>query len=348
MVLPADVSADGVAARAMAAVVVIPCRNEASAIAQLLNAIDGQGVRPQAVILVDDASTDDTCAVVERWAAAHTLSVTIVAASGRGAGAAMNAGIARADAGIIIRLDGHCLPDPGYIQHCLETLSPADVGMAGGVWNIKPGADTPAARGIAAVLSHPLGAGGAEYRRAPARGARRPMAVDTVPFGAFRKDVWAEVGGFDESLLRNQDYDFAYRIRLTGRKVILNPAIVSAYQARPTLPALWRQYFAYGFWKIVMLRKFPKSIRLRQVLPLLLLPTLAGLVVLTFAAASAIPAMLLGAYLLLDAAGGAHAAARAGDLRLAPFAASALVTLQIAWSAGAWSSVIRGARAGRQ
>lgn len=330
---------------------VIPCRNEARSIARLLDALAAQTLRPDTIIAVDDGSTDGTADVVRAWAREHRdIPTSVVAAGGRGAGAAMNAGIAAAPEGIIVRLDGHCRPEAAYIEQSVRTLQAADAGVAGGIWKIEPGAGTLVARGIAAVLSHPLGSGGAEYRTLPdAARAAGPREVDTVPFGAFRKDVWTEVGGFDESLLRNQDYDFNHRVRLTGRKVLLNPAIVSAYQARPTLAALWRQYFGYGFWKIVMLRKFPSSIRVRQAVPLLLVPGLLALAIWTLATAGAVPIAIIGIYLALDAAGAAQAAARAGELRLMPFAAAALITLQIAWSAGAWISLLkpgRGARAG--
>jgi succinoglycan biosynthesis protein ExoA len=323
--------------------VVVPCRNEARTLPALLDAIERQTRRPHEIIIVDDRSTDGTPAAVEAWRRARPgRSVRVMAGEGRGAGPAMNRGIEAATADVIVRLDGHCRPDPRYIELSLETLARHGAGISGGVWQIEPGANTLAARGIACVLSHPLGSGGADYRHAQAGGDARD--VDTVPFGTFPRALWSELGGFDERLLRNQDYDFNYRARLAGHRVVLNPAIVSVYRARPAFGALARQYFGYGYWKIVMLRKFPASLRLRQLLPLAAVFAIAALMVLGALTGARWPWLLIASYVALDVAGGAHASSRAGHLQLLPVAALALLTLQLSWGLGAWSAVLRGAR----
>ncbi len=330
---------------------VVPCRNEAQTIARLIDGLAAQTRLPDETVVVDDASIDGTGGVVATCANRHPgLGVRLTSGSGpgRGAGAAMNAGIAAATSDMIVRLDGHCQPAADYIERCLAALSRPNAGVVGGVWSIQPGSATGVARGIAAVLSHPLGSGGADYRRPSGDASSGPRTVDTVPFGAFRRELWERLGGYDESLIRNQDYDFNYRVRLTGLDVILDPAIVSVYNARSTFAALARQYFDYGFWKVVMLRKFPASIRLRQLLPLLLVPALVGLIAWAFLAPSWPPLALLAAYLFLNFAGATHASLRAGDARLVPSATVALLTLQNAWSAGAWASLLRGASAPRR
>lgn len=331
----------------MTVAVVVPCRNEEHTVPRLLDAVVAQSRRPDTIIVVNDGSTDATAGAVERWAQAHTaVPVTVVNGAGHGAGAAMNAGIAAAEADVIVRLDGHCRPHADYIAHSVATLARPNAGIVGGVWHIQASAPTNTGRGIAAVLSHPLGSGGAAYRRPSTNDDRTIRTVDTVPFGTFRKSVWATVGGFDETLLRNQDYDFAYRVRMSGLDVVLNPNIISAYRPRSTFPALARQYFDYGFWKVVMLRKFPASIRARQALPIMLVPVIAALLVLALKG----HVWALGAvttYIVLNGAGALQASARAGDWRLTPFALAALLVLQNAWSAGAWVSLLKGARGRR-
>ncbi len=297
-------------------------------------------------IVVDDASIDGTRDVLRTWGRSHPdFPLTVIDGPGCGAAVAMNAGIRAASADVIVRLDGHCSPASDYVANCLKALTRPEAGVAGGVWTIVSGAPTMMARGIAAALSHPLGSGGADYRRPPAMHRPGTRITDTVPFGTFRRELWERLGGFDESLIRNQDYDFNYRVRLAGLDVILDPAIASVYKARSTFGALARQYFDYGFWKVVMLRKFPKSIRLRQLLPMLLVPAVGGLMVWAFIAPSSLPLALLATYLALNLAGATQASLRAGDARLIPAATAALLTLQNAWSAGAWASLLRGARA---
>jgi glycosyltransferase involved in cell wall biosynthesis len=330
--------------------VVVPCRNEARSIEGLLHGLDAQTRAPDQIVIVDDGSTDDTAAVVDRWASAHPrLSIAVVRTQGRGAAAAMNTGIASTAADVIVRLDGHCLPAADYVDLSVKTLIATGAGVVGGVWSIRPGGPGAIARGIAAVLSHPLGSGGADYRDAQASASRGgPRTVDTVPFGTFHRELWSAIGGFDESLIRNQDYDFNYRVRQTSRQIVLDPAIVSTYWARPSLRALARQYFQYGYWKVVMLRKFPRSIRMRQALPLLLAPVVLGLLGWAAAERGGLPLLLLGSYAALNLAGGFQASVRAGDYRLVLCSAAALIVLQNAWSAGAWWSLLKGARASQR
>ena len=315
--------------------VVIPCRNEAATIAPLLDALAAQTRPPDRILVVDDASTDCTAGVVRAWAAAHpALPAGVIMSPRRGAGAAMNAGIAAVDAEIIVRLDGHSLPEPEYVRRSEETLAQPGVGVAGGVWRLEAGGDGCVARGIAAARRHPLASGGADYRH-PGAGDGRRREVDTVPFGAFRRALWERLGGFDETLLRNQDYDFNYRARLAGHVVMLDPRIVSTYRPRGTYAALVRQYYQYGYWKVQALRKHPRALRLRALLPLLLVPGLTGLVIWLATTGSSIPLALLLLYPGLILAGAVHAAARAGEVALTPCAFAAMIAVQLAWSTGA-------------
>ncbi len=132
----------------------------------------------------------------------------------------------------------------------------------GGVWEIQPGATTWIARSIAVAAAHPLGVGDAMYRL-----AATASEVDTVPFGSFRRTLIEQIGGYNESLLTNEDYEFNTRIRQANGRVWLDPSIRSVYFARSTFKELVRQYWRYGYWKWRMLRHFPDTVRWRQALP---------------------------------------------------------------------------------
>jgi succinoglycan biosynthesis protein ExoA len=110
-----------------------------------------------------------------------------------------------------------------------------------------------------------LGAGDAAYRTGLNLSGR--TAVDTVPYGCYYRATWERLGGYNEKLWTNEDYEFNYRVRQHGAKVILDPAIRCNYMARATLRGLAAQYARYGWWKAKMLREHPESIRMRQAIP---------------------------------------------------------------------------------
>jgi succinoglycan biosynthesis protein ExoA len=104
--------------------------------------------------------------------------------------------------------------------------------------------------------------------------------VDTVYLGAFRRDDFEESGGFRSFPSgSSEDADFYYRWRKSGRKVHVDPWIVSSYTPRDTPRSLWRQYFRYGQGKAEMLWLNGEMPSLRPLAPLLLvLGILAGVV----------------------------------------------------------------------
>ena len=313
---------------------VIPCREEALTISRLLDALASQTRPADELIIVDDRSTDGTAGVVEHWRQAHaTVDAHVIPGPGRGIAAAMNTGIAASAADIIVRLDGHSAPSPDYIARCLDALADPRAGVVGGVWQIESGAPTPVARAIARVVSHPLGSGGAQYRHAETA-ALEPVSVETVPFGTFRKSLWRELGGFDEALMTNEDYDFNYRARRAGADVRLDGRIRSTYRARPTLTALARQYHRYGFWKARMLRKDVRAVRLRQIAAAGVLPWVA----VTTAAAILLPGPTTRALALLYpsvvALGAAQIVYQARSLDLFAAVCAALAAVHLSWSAG--------------
>jgi succinoglycan biosynthesis protein ExoA len=77
------------------------------------------------------------------------------------------------------------------------------------------------------------------------------------------------VGGFDEQMLRNQDDEFHYRAGKYGLKIYQDPAIRSAYFPRCSYPSLFRQYFEYGLYKPLVLKKVSAGFQLRHLVPAL-------------------------------------------------------------------------------
>ncbi len=260
--------------------IIIPCYNEQATIRQLLEAIYHQTF-PRAemeVVVADGLSEDATREEIAGFQSEHPeLPVRIVDNTGRNIPSAVNCGIRASIGDTIIRMDAHSQPYPDYVERCLSALD-ADLGdNVGGVWEIKPGGKGWIAESIAIAAAHPLGVGDAGYRI-----GTQASAVDTVPFGAFRRSLIDKIGLFDESLLTNEDYEFNTRIRQSGGRVWLDPEIVTVYYARSSLRELARQYWRYGYWKFRMLRRYPDTLRWRQALPPLFVASLIGLFLLAW------------------------------------------------------------------
>lgn len=261
--------------------VIVPCYNEEKTILSLLNALYDQTFprSEMEIVIADGISTDSTRQKISDFKEAHKdLSIKLIDNPKRLIPAALNAAISAAAGIYIVRLDAHSIPRRDYIELTVADLEEGLGQNIGGVWQIKPGAKGWVADSIAAAASHPFGVGDAWYRF-----RSTPGEVDTVPFGAFRRDLFFEVGEFDESLETNEDYEFNTRIRKSGGVVWLNPDIKATYFARSTFGELARQYWRYGFWKVRMLSRYPETIRWRQALPPIFLSSLIFLWIIAFA-----------------------------------------------------------------
>jgi succinoglycan biosynthesis protein ExoA len=252
--------------------VIVPCFNEEKTIQLLLHAIIDQSFETEKieVVIADAISTDNTRKRIQEFSDKNpTLSIRIVDNIIRTIPAAVNLAAHSAQGRYLIRLDAHSVPNRDYIQKSIDLLESGKAQNVGGIWEINPGDDSCVAKAIARAVAHPLGAGDAGYRISTQSGF-----VDTVPFGAFKKEVFLNIGGFDENLLSNEDYEFNTRLRQNGGKIWLDAAIRSKYYARKNLIELAKQYWRYGFWKNRMLRKYPRSLRWRQAIPPLFVSSL--------------------------------------------------------------------------
>jgi hypothetical protein len=148
-----------------------------------------------------------------------------------------------------------------YLRRCVELLEEhPEVCCAGGPI-VSKGKST-FGQAIAAAMSHPVGVGNAKHRfpnyEGYAEGACFPM---------FRKEIFDKVGLYDESLVRNQDDDFNYRVACNGEKIFISPRAWSCYYVREAPMLLFRQYFQYGYWRVAVLRKHRLPASIRQVVP---------------------------------------------------------------------------------
>ena len=291
------------------------------------------------VVLADGMSTDRTREVVAEFQHAHPdLSIRLADNPRRIIPAGLNRAIEESKGEYLVRLDAHSVPADDYVELCLKALLAGKGENVGGVWDIRPGGEGWIARSIAVAAAHPLGVGDAFYRY-----ATEAAYVDTVPFGAFRRDTLEQAGNFDETLLTNEDYELNTRIRQQGGRVWLDPRIRSGYFARATLAALARQYWRYGYWKQRMLRRYPQTLRWRQALPpLFVIGLLAlALLALVWSLARILLLICIGLYLVILIAGAVPYTLRRNDPALLVGVPLAITAMHLIWGSGFMYSLLR-------
>ena len=291
------------------------------------------------VVLADGMSTDKTREVVAKFQLAHPdLLIRLADNPRRIIPAGLNRAIEESKGEYLVRLDAHSVPADDYVERCLQALLAGKGENVGGVWEIRPGGEGWIAHSIAVAAAHPLGVGDAFYRF-----ATEAAYVDTVPFGAFRRETLKRAGNFDETLLTNEDYELNTRIRQQGGRVWLDPRIRSAYFARASLSALARQYWRYGYWKQRMLRRYPQTLRWRQALPPLFVAGLVGLAFLAlfWPLARILLLTCIGLYLVILLAGAVPFALRRKDPTLLVGVPLAITAMHLSWGCGFIFSLLR-------
>jgi succinoglycan biosynthesis protein ExoA len=236
----------------------------------------------------------------------------------------LNRAIAASSGQVVVRLDAHAALEPGYVATAIAILRDTGAANVGG--RQRPVGEAGFARAVARAMSSPAGAGGAAYRTGTA-----PADVETVYLGVFRREALEAVGGFDERLVRNQDYELNHRLRAAGGRVHFHPDLAVDYRPRATLVALARQYHDYGAWKRYVLRQHPDSVKPRQLVPPAIVVVLLVTGLMAIAGLWWPFAAVAGGYVLGLLAAGVQAAR---SVTLGVTTALALATMHLAWGTG--------------
>jgi len=318
--------------------IIMPVRNEAAYIQRSLGAVLAQDypAEQMEVLVVDGMSSDGTRELVLRMAGEQeSPAVYLLDNPAHIVPTALNIGLQHARGDIIIRVDGHCEIAPDYVRRCVETLTETGADNVGGVWDTI--GETPVARTISVAQSSPFGIGNVAYRTQ----RQSPGFVDTVPFGAYRRRVFDRIGGFDERLVRHQDYELNTRLRQSGGRIYYTPSIRARYYSRSSFRALARQYWQYGFWKAFVTLENPGALAGRHLAPI----GLAGAAI-----GGALPSIfmpqvrvlyfcILASYILASLAMALKEARRAGWKHL-PLLPAAFATIHLCWGAGFWWGIL--------
>ena len=259
--------------------VILAVLNEAEFIDDVVSDLLGQDYEGAIELVVaDGGSTDGTLESLGSWAERDGR-VKLIHNPRRRQALGLNLGAAGAAGSVLIRADGHSRYALDYVSSSIRVLHEVD-GAVGG--RMSPVGATAFGRAVTAAMESPLTMGPGRFHHATTR-----EEVDTVYLGAFKRFDFEELGGFRPFPSgSSEDADFYFRWRESGRRVYVDPSIVSTYRPRDTPGALWRQYFRYGLGKAEMLWINGKLPSLRPLAPMTLVIGLLATLVLGIVSAT--------------------------------------------------------------
>ncbi|HEX2577518.1 MAG TPA: glycosyltransferase [Aquihabitans sp.] len=256
--------------------VVLPVRDEVARLDRCLGSILAQSWPAEClqVVVVDSGSVDGTADRARELLAGHPeVRSAVVENPGGGRSANLNVGLAHATGAVVCRVDARSIVGPDHVAHCVALLADPARAVVGGRQETLAGGTSAQARGVARALDNRYAMGMARYRRGGPSGW-----ADTVYLGAFRTEQLRAVGGWDEALTVNEDFDLNTRLQRFGG-VWYAAELAVGYVARTRVADLARQYEGFGRWKVRYLRSRGARPKVRQVVGLATVPAvLVGVV----------------------------------------------------------------------
>lgn len=312
--------------------VVIPALNEEHFLGDCLDSVRAQRYRALQIIVVDGGSTDATVSIVLGRMKVDDR-IELLHNTRRNIPSSLNLALEQTRGRWLVRIDAHSTVGPDYVRQTVERFGE---GRWGGVGGRKDGVGTtPAGRAIAAAMGSKFGVGGSTYHH-----GTTAQEVDHLPFGAYPVELVRRVDGWNEQLVANEDFEFDYRLRQAGKRLLFDPRIVIHWHCRQSVRDLSRQYYRYGKGKVDVARLHPASMRLRHAAPPVFVVYLAigGLLGCRRPARSL---AMVAPYLVALGA----ASVQTGRQLEAPVerlhVPMAFVAMHVAWGVGFWAGVCR-------
>lgn len=241
--------------------VICPVFNEAPYINEIVQFFNCAYPIKKELIFIDGQSTDGTRDLIYT-AQQSNSNIILLNNPHRIVPYALNLAIPVCKADIIVRVDAHSKYALDYFIKILETFKTIDADIVGGP--TRTAFTGCVQEAIAHAICTRFAVGDSKVHDIHYVGY-----TDSVTFGAWRKSIFDKIGLFDTDLKRNQDDEFHYRAKSFGFKIYQNPDIKLYYYPRDTIKGLFRQYFEYGFYKPLVLKKIKSEAKFRHIIPAL-------------------------------------------------------------------------------
>lgn len=326
---------------------VMPVLNERDYLERAVRTVLAQDVDgPSEIILALGPSHDGTTELAHELAESDER-IRLVDNAAADIPVGLNLAIRAGSFPTVVRVDAHSELSPGYTARALQTLARERAANVGGIMRAE--GRTPFQRAVAHAYNSPVGLGGGAYH-----GSGEAGPAESAYLGVMRRSVLEDVGLFDESIRRGEDWELNLRIRRAGYRVWFDPALSVTYWPRERWTRLVRQFRATGTWRGELVRRYGSGNSLRYFAPPLLVMLVALAAVVGVLQASRVitgPAALvasvvyapLAVYVLLVLAFAvAPGRGRGGRERL--WSLAVLPSMHLAWGAGFVWGLLRGAR----
>lgn len=232
--------------------VIIPTLNEERVIGLCLSALGSTDFlkSEMEVIVVDNGSRDQTVHIARSFEA--ELNLRIFEKEGVHISALRNLGVREARGSILAFLDADCLAPKDWLKNVVKLWNDARTGVTGAHYQIPNDATW-----VGRVWHVD-------------RQADRVGEVSYVPSGDLivSRNVFSIIGGWDESIQTNEDYEFCQRARAAGFPVRSDPSLRVIHLGTPrTLRSFYRKQRWHGTHVLaVFLRDLRRGRNLKPVL----------------------------------------------------------------------------------
>lgn len=306
--------------------VIMPVLNEADHLEAAVSSVLSQNYPGELELLVAlGPSTDDTNQIAKQIAKREKRVRLLENPRGLTT-VGLNECIRQARNDVIVRIDAHSEPAENYIKRGTELLLETKADLLGGIMDAK--GKSSFQKAVAFAYTSRFGIGGAAFHVGGAAGE-----AESAYLGIFRKSALDRVGGYDEEIIRGEDWDLAQRIKRTGGLVWFSPELKVTYWPRGTWSKLAKQFMSTGIWRGDLTRRNSSGASIRYWIPPVLVGVIAwGLVLMSLGHYYGIfPAAvyLLGVAFLSSTAQGLSLKSRVALL-------IALPTMHFAWGLGFW------------
>ena len=240
---------------------VIPMLNEVDAIEKCIYSILEQDYSADKIEIIvadgfsSDGSREKVLALSKKYGNIHLVDNPF-----KRTPAALNIGIKHSTGQVVVILGAHTTIKNDFVKYNVKYMQELSVRCVGGT-QINVGKNR-IQQAIGNAMASVFGIPSAPYRF-----SKKKNYVDTVVYAAYDRNLFNEIGYFDEKLHISEDAELNWRIRKAGYKIFYTPEIVSYYYPRENIFQLAKQFFNYGILRANVMKKHFTAFKFIHILP---------------------------------------------------------------------------------